>query len=120
MHELSVVQSILEIVQQHLPDGNAKSVKAIRVKVGEMSGVAPESLEFCFASLAQNTPLRNATLQIDLVPYSLHCAQCATTFTSNDGTMICPICGGHEAEVLSGDELRVSEIELRDELVGTQ
>ena len=46
MHELSVAQSIIEIIQQHVPASELERVAAVRLKIGAAAGVVPESLEF--------------------------------------------------------------------------
>ena len=51
MHELSIAQSIVEIVQQYVPNGETRPVKSVNLKVGEMAGVVPESLDFCFGAI---------------------------------------------------------------------
>ena len=51
MHELSIVKSILEIVQGNLSSSDESSVKSIRVRVGQLCGVLPDSLEFSFTAL---------------------------------------------------------------------
>ena len=48
MHELSVAQNIVEIIQQHVPESEWGRVAAVRLKVGAVAGIVPESLEFSF------------------------------------------------------------------------
>jgi hydrogenase nickel incorporation protein HypA/HybF len=55
MHELSIAQSIVEIVHQYVPVGNCRSVKTVRVLVGEHAGVVPDSLSFCFEAITAET-----------------------------------------------------------------
>ena len=46
MHELSVAQSIVEIIQRHVPQSDWERVRVVRLKIGAAAGVVPESLEF--------------------------------------------------------------------------
>jgi hydrogenase nickel incorporation protein HypA/HybF len=114
MHELSVAQSILEIVQANLPAGEGSSVESIKVKVGQLSGVVPDSLEFCFSALAADTPFQGASLQIEVIPFTLECRTCGEVFVNDIGFVICPHCGGSDSKMLGGMELQVVEIELCD------
>lgn len=114
MHELSIAQNILEIVLANLPATERDSVKSIKLKVGQQSGVVPDSLDFCFGVIAQGTPLEGAALDIERVPFVLKCKPCGSSFQSESGIVLCPLCGGMDVEVLSGTELRVVEIELND------
>jgi hydrogenase nickel incorporation protein HypA/HybF len=117
MHELSIAHGILEIVHQYVPTGQHPQVKRVRVRVGDLAGVVPDSLEFGFSALTAGTLLENAALEIERVPFTLHCRTCDATFSNQAGVVICPACGGSDAAVVSGTELQVSEIELDDESV---
>lgn len=114
MHELSIAQSILEIVQQNLPQEDLHSVKSVKVQVGELCGVVPDSLEFCFSAIAAETSLYQARLEIERIPFTVYCPTCRRTAASALGVALCPQCGSAETNVLSGTELRVLEIELED------
>ena len=115
MHELSIAQNILEIVQQHVPDDQRCDVRSIKVQVGRLSGVVPESLEFCFSTIIETTPLGEARLDIIPTPVRAHCGECATTFELEGTTFICPSCESIDLEILSGTELQVIEVELDEE-----
>ena len=114
MHELSIAQGILEIVQQHVPDSQAGDVRSVEVQVGRMSGVVPESLEFCFEALVRDSPFSQARLAIEPVPVRCTCRRCAAAFEIDDPIFLCPKCGSGEVQVSSGTELQVVQIELHD------
>jgi hydrogenase nickel incorporation protein HypA/HybF len=114
MHELSIAQGIIEIVEQHVPPDERDMVRAIRLKVGEMSGVVPDSLEFCFTALIAQTPLEKARLEIEQIPFTMRCASCESVFGSEQGLAVCPSCGGIDTKLVTGSELNVVDIELED------
>ncbi len=118
MHELSIAQSIYDIVQQSVPLEELRSVRAVRMKVGMLSGVVPDSLGFCFSAITSETALSRASLSIESVPFRVQCNACEHEFTNDIGFVVCPECGGVETKVLSGRELQVTEIELDDQLQG--
>jgi hydrogenase nickel incorporation protein HypA/HybF len=68
MHELSIAQSIVEIVQQHLPSDRIPVVKSVQMKVGHQAGIVPDSLEFCFGAVTEGTVAQGARLEIENVP----------------------------------------------------
>jgi hydrogenase nickel incorporation protein HypA/HybF len=113
MHELSIAWNILEIVRQHAPDGHGTDVRAVRVRIGPLAGVVPESLEFCFQALVRETPLQHAVLQIDRIAIRYHCQDCGTTGELQEPEFRCPACAG-AIRLSGGDELQVVEIELAD------
>ena len=65
MHELGLAESILTIVREHVPADRAVAVRRVRVVVGDVAGVLPESLTFCFEALAAGTPFGRASLAIE-------------------------------------------------------
>jgi hydrogenase nickel incorporation protein HypA/HybF len=112
MHELSIAQDILDIVFSNVPADEYENVAEIKVKIGEISGVVPDSLEFCFEAIASETQLSNAQLVIEKIPFILKCKSCSKTSTNEMGIRICPDCGSSDTEIISGTELEVTEVEL--------
>jgi hydrogenase nickel incorporation protein HypA/HybF len=121
MHEMSIAQSILEVVQQYTKgndqtkDGNPSRVKSVRLKIGEMAGVVPESLRFCFEVASEGTAAQGAELLIDEVPIRCRCADCNAEFSVERFVFTCPTCGTPDVEVISGNELHVVELDLLEE-----
>jgi hydrogenase nickel incorporation protein HypA/HybF len=114
MHELSLAQSIVEIVQQYVPDAHRTTVELVRLKVGVQAGVVVDSLEFCFSAITDHTDLEGARLDIERVPFSFACKSCDAKSIDENGILICPSCGGNDVTILSGTELQVTEIEVHD------
>ncbi|MEW6509586.1 MAG: hydrogenase maturation nickel metallochaperone HypA [Bacteroidota bacterium] len=114
MHELSIAQSILDIVCRHLPKGADARVKTIRLTIGEMAGVVTDSLTFCFSAISEGTPAQGAALEIVHVPLTVRCRACGRDSAITPEAFICPACGGRELMVTGGRELLVKEIELHE------
>ena len=114
MHELSIAQNILEIVKQNVPVHELCDVKSIKVKLGEMSGVVTESLEFCFQAMTSETELNGAVLDIEKIPFVIKCNSCNKTSTNDVGIRICQNCGSSDTEIVSGIEMQVVEVELKE------
>ena len=64
MHELGLANSILDLVQQYVPEARAPQLSRVHVRIGEFAGVLPASLSFCFSAIVQGTPYHRATLDI--------------------------------------------------------
>lgn len=112
MHELSLAQNIVEIVEQHLRSAPRGHVTSVRVKVGEMANVVPESLAFCFDAVIEGTPLDGSHLEIERILMSCLCRHCQEEFEPRDHAFHCQRCGSQEVEIVSGMELKIVEIEL--------
>lgn len=114
MHELSIAQEIIGIIQENLPKGNGHAVKSVKLKIGKLTNILPDSLEFCFDALIRSTPLDGAKLEIVRIPVSVNCQQCHTEHEIEGIAFACPSCGSSNIKMTAGDELQVSEIEISD------
>ncbi len=112
VHELSIANNILDIIRQHVPVDQFSLVKSIRLKIGDQAGVVVDSLEFSFSALTAESPLRGARLEVERIPFVVSCRQCGESAPSESGIVACPRCGSVETTIVSGTELRVTEIEL--------
>jgi hydrogenase nickel incorporation protein HypA/HybF len=115
MHELGIAQNILEIVQQSVPKNQAKAVRDIRVRVGQLSGIVPDSLDFCFSAIVNDTAMPQAKLSIEQVPMLSQCKDCTHRFGIEDWVFSCPACQSTNLELISGKELEIVDIQLVDE-----
>ena len=114
MHELSIAQSIVDIVLQHLPKEEGVTVRSVRLRLGAMAGVVPDSLEFCFGAITEGTPLEGALLEIEHVPLRAHCNDCGVDGNIEPTLFACPSCGGRSLAILSGREMQVKDIEVEE------
>jgi len=115
MHELSIAQSIVDIVLQYLPKEDGVTVRNVTLRLGEMAGVVPDSLEFCFSAITEGTRLKGAVLQIEHVPLTAHCNACGRDGEIEPTLFRCSWCGGTSLTILSGRELQVREIEVDED-----
>lgn len=114
MHELGIASSILDIVKQYVPERRAGSVRRVRVRVGEMAGVVPDSLQMCFDAVIADTPYRSAVLDIEHVPMAGACADCGVDFAMAQPVFRCPNCHGVHVVLVTGRELLVNDVEVAD------
>ena len=114
MHELSIAENIVETVKQNVAPEDMKKVKEIRLKLGEFSNVAADSLIFAFESLKDEYNLRGSSLKIQNIKFEVKCNECNAVTSNRYGVRECAICGSFDTEVISGEELLVSEIELKE------
>jgi hydrogenase nickel incorporation protein HypA/HybF len=115
VHELSIAQSVLDIVYQNLPKDRPVTVRAVRLRIGAMGGVVPDSLDFCFSALTHGTPLEGALLEIDHVPLVVHCDSCGRDSEIEQTRFACPACGAIDLRVVTGNEMQIREIEIEDD-----
>jgi hydrogenase nickel incorporation protein HypA/HybF len=113
MHELSIVMSIVESVTESLKAYPGARVKEVRLRVGALAAVIPESLEFCYGIAAEGTPLEGSRLMIHLLPVVVHCEPCGLD-AEIEGVQSfrCPRCGEPCGELRQGRELEIDSVEI--------
>lgn len=113
MHELAIAQSIVDAVEARAVECSAARVKSVRLKIGEASGVVGDSLTFSFGLLIAAIPaLTGAHLLIDSVPHRARCSHCQSEFAVINYVALCPTCQQWSAEIISGTELQIVEMEI--------
>lgn len=112
MHEMALAQGILATALDAASSNEAVKIGRIKLLVGEMTNVEPESLKFCFSALAAGTIAEGAILDITITPLIGHCSGCDGEFPIKGYYFVCPHCQSSSVEIISGRELRVDHLEV--------
>jgi hydrogenase nickel incorporation protein HypA/HybF len=112
MHEYSIMQSALSQALREARLAGATRVHEIRLRIGVLSGVVPDALQFAFEALTPGTSAEGAVLAIDEVPARFWCAPCGKEFVSANFYSECPDCGQPSNELRAGRELELSSMEV--------
>jgi hydrogenase nickel incorporation protein HypA/HybF len=107
MHELSIATAIVEACVDRAA-GNR--IIRIRVEVGQLAAILPDSLQFCFELCAQNTMAEGATLEILEIPGRALCITCGEAIMLSSPLGQCA-CGGR-LRITDGDQLRMRDMEI--------
>lgn len=112
MHELSIMDSALTMALEQAQKAGAKRVHVLRLRIGALSGVVPDALQFAFEALAQGTAAEGGELAIEEIPARFWCAQCAREFSSDDMFAECPDCHQFSGDLRAGREMEVASLEI--------
>jgi hydrogenase nickel incorporation protein HypA/HybF len=112
MHEVGIMQETLRLAEQQARTAGASQVHKLRLRVGQMSGVVQESLEYAFEVLRSGTLAETAALEIEPIPATCWCATCQAEFPSPDLAYECPRCGQLSGELRRGRELELVSLEI--------
>lgn len=117
MHELTIAQNIISIVEDELKSRNCHaSVKKVIFSAGRMNAIIPESLKFGFDVLKKNSPfLMQSELEITEIPIKIRCNNCGREMDISEPMFICDKCGSIDIEILSGKDMFVESIELEED-----
>lgn len=111
MHELSITQHIVAIACEH---AGSRRVRAVRVRIGRLTGIDVRAVRFCFDLCAEGTLAEGSRLEIDEVPGAARCSQCQREIALELPLGVCPCEQAAWLERTSGDELVVTELEVDD------
>ena len=90
-------------------------VVEVRLRVGALSAVIEDSLQFCFGIAAEGTPLEMARLVVTIVPVVMHCVGCdADVELESVQSFRCPRCGAPCFDLRQGRELEIESFEIED------
>lgn len=115
MHELSIVEALIEQVQRELQRaGQTGRVRRLELSIGRLSGINCESVRFAFGLLAPDTLVADAEVAIQEPKARCCCRACNAQTELEDLTARCPKCGSDEITIEGGRELLLQTIELED------
>jgi hydrogenase nickel incorporation protein HypA/HybF len=108
MHEMAITQSVVDAVCEHAA---GRRVYSVKLEIGALCAVVPDSMQFCFELATEGTIADGARLDLDVQPGAARCRACANEFELNDLILLCP-CGSADVEVLAGRDLKIRSMEV--------
>ena len=114
MHEYSIVQGVLDAVVPAAREAGAVKVLRVRLKVGEMTEVVRDSLDFMWdVCCEERGPIvEGAQLEVEMVLPRSACLVCGHEFEHDRFHLHCPSCGSASAMLLSGRELEIASMDV--------
>jgi len=112
MHEMSIAQGLLDIIREEMEKHHATVLRSVRLNIGQLSAIVPESLSFCFEVMTAGTELEGARLDMEMIPLRGVCRACKRGFEIKNYAFECPHCRGRDIETVSGQELSIVEMEV--------
>ena len=107
MHELGLATAVVDACAERAAGAR---VLRVRVEVGQLVAVLPDSLRFCFDVCARGTLVEGAELEILETPGRAVCATAATASCWRHHSDAAR-CGG-SLRIVAGEELRVKDMEI--------
>ncbi len=115
MHELSIALSIIDGVMEESESAcwNAGQITAVHLRVGRLSGVDKDALQFSYRVSCEGTPLVRSQLVIQDVDVVIQCPQCRAERSARALPLLCCAeCGALAERVIRGEELEISGLEM--------
>ena len=108
MHEMGIALEVIDAVSTRAAGSR---ISRVVLEVGALTAVLPDSLRFCFDVACEGTPLEGAKLEIVQKPARARCLACQAEMELSRPFGRCA-CGGTDLDFLTGDELRIFEMEV--------
>jgi len=112
VHELSICQALIEQVAAVARKEGALQVVQVRVGIGPLSGVEPQLLQQAFQLARAGSIAATASLLIDHLPVRVSCRECGQETGAEVANLACGNCGDWHTELVSGDEMLLTQVEL--------
>ena len=112
MHEMSLAESIVQLIEETVRSDGCTKVKTVWLEIGQLANVEKEALRFCFDVVTHGTVAEGSHLEMIETPGRGWCMKCEGNVPVAALYEPCPICGEYQIQVTGGDEMRVKELEV--------
>ena len=109
MHELAVCEAIAETVRDR---AGGRNPAAVRVRIGHLRQVVPDSLIFSWEMVTTGTDLDGCDLIVDYIPAVVACRTCGARTTLTAPVLMCDSCQGVDVELVSGNEFDLASFDV--------
>ena len=112
MHEMSLAEGVLQLIEDAARKDPFNKVSTVWLEIGQLSGVEPDAMVFCFDAVTRGSVAEGARLEIIATPGQGWCSACAQSVLIAEVFGECPHCGGYPLQVTAGTDMRVKELEV--------
>ncbi len=114
MHELGIMNDVLETALRVAGQNGGKKVTKITLKIGAMSGVMPQYVQSFFKVIAKDTIAKDAVIEIETDPAVYLCLECGanTEYDSPGPEYVCHKCGSPSLRLLSGYGFQIVSVAI--------
>ena len=113
MHELSIATALVGSADAAARDAGAARVVRLHLRLGALSGVVREALDFAYPIAAEGTRLEGSALVVEDVPVVVWCPTCRAERELETTTRFrCPACDTPTGDVRAGREIEISHLDV--------
>lgn len=111
MHELSLIENILDQLEEMKVTYHLATITRVRVLVGDISGADLRFLRSAFEMQREHSKWPHLIMEFDSVPWTVRCLSCQRESTVQGDLPQCHHCGSEKTETLQGSELTIQQVE---------
>ncbi len=113
MHEYSVVQALLDQIENIADKNEASEVNKVVVKIGVMSGIEAHLLEIAFNTFKEKTICDSAEFVMNIQPLKIRCNTCNIESELQKIHYCCQKCSSTDVEVIDGEDMFLMSLEMQ-------
>jgi hydrogenase nickel incorporation protein HypA/HybF len=110
MHELSLLENVREILENHAVSQNFTRVTKVTLEIGKLSSVEPDALRFGFDVVMKDSLADNAELIISELNGLGLCQHCGLQVELETLYDPCPHCGSPLVKITQGAEMKIKDL----------
>ena len=112
MHELSLLENVRTILEEHAQDQKFQRVEEVTLAIGALSCVEKDALAFAFEAVMKGSLAENATLHFKIIEGQGCCQSCKKLTCLEMLYDVCENCGHARVDVISGLEMKITELKV--------
>ncbi|MBV8047924.1 MAG: hydrogenase maturation nickel metallochaperone HypA [Paludibacterium sp.] len=112
MHEMSLAEGVLQLLEEQAETQRYHKVKQVWLNIGELAGVDVDALTFSLEVVCRDSLADGAVFHIVREPGRGWCLQCSREVELPTRYHGCPHCGRYQIQVTGGTDMRVGELEV--------
>lgn len=110
MHEMSLAEGVLGIIESAQKQQGFARVSAVRLEIGALAGVELDALRSCLQIVLARSIAHDAALEFTVAPGSGFCLDCGRTVAIDTLYADCPLCSGAHVQATGGLQMRVLDL----------
>lgn len=112
MHELTLAERALGIVDKTARAAGAQRVTRIRLSIGALAHVDPDTMQYCCEVVSRDSLAEGAQIEVTRAPGLAWCSTCQAEVALAQVGEPCPACGGYQLRITDGDQMQVVDISI--------
>lgn len=117
MHEITLCQRAVELIDSHARQHGARRITAVWLEVGAFSCVETSAMQFCFELACRGTLAEGCALHLHQQEAECWCHDCQQYIRLlTQRVRLCPHCGGHQLRIVADDGVQIKRLEIDQEI----
>lgn len=111
MHEMPIVMNVVNTLDAMAESSQIPEISGVVMQIGELASVMPDYFRKFWPRAAEaSAHLKNAVLEIEMIPGIARCRRCGTEFHIEQNNGTCPACRVWDWDTVSGREVMIKEV----------